>query len=87
MQPQAKLTNIIEGTIQLLSSAVHLYLLWIFFLFLPQGVKKFVAIAVGVVYPFISSLVAIATEELEDDTYWLTYWSCYGVLFLIIEVT
>ena len=84
---QAKLTNIIEGTIQLLSSAVHLYLLWIFFLFLPKEVKKFVAIAVGVVYPFISSVVAIATEELEDDTYWLTYWSCYGVLFLFIEVT
>ncbi|OEU16043.1 hypothetical protein FRACYDRAFT_144853, partial [Fragilariopsis cylindrus CCMP1102] len=38
------------------------------------------------IYPAVSSIVAATTEEIADDTYWLTYWSCYGCLFLIMDV-
>ena len=30
---------------------------------------------IGTVYPFVCSVTATATEEIEDDTYWLTYWA------------
>ena len=42
--------------------------------------------AIGTVYPEVSSIVAASTEEVADDTYWLTYWSVYGCLFLIMEL-
>ena len=44
-----------------------------------------VAILVGTVYPFVCSVTAAATEEIDDDTYWLTYWAVYGCLFLIMD--
>lgn len=56
-------------------------------MFLPAGLKRIIAIAIGTVYPTICSISAVATEEIEDDTYWLTYWSVYGCLFLIMDVT
>lgn len=87
MQPMlGKLDNAISYVYHLMVNAVHLWLLWFFFLFLPKGLKHMVAILVGTVYPLLSSVSASATEEVEDDTYWLTYWSVYGVLFLIMEV-
>ena len=55
-------------------------------MFLPAGLKRIIAILIGTVYPWVSSVTAAATDEVEDDTYWLTYWSCYGVLFLLMEV-
>ena len=56
-------------------------------MFLPVGFKRIVAISIGTIYPTICSITAVATEEIEDDTYWLTYWSVYGCLFLIMDVS
>lgn len=87
MRPfQAKMTNAISDILQLSVNVTHLYLVWIFFLFLPAGLKRIVAIAVGSVYPFFSSVNAITTEEFEDDAYWLTYWACYGILFILMDL-
>lgn len=72
---QEKMSNFIAATIQLLTNAAHLYFVWIIFMFLPAGVKRICAIAIGTVYPFVCSVTATATEEIEDDTYWLTYWA------------
>ena len=36
---------------QALSNVTHLYLVWIVFMFLPAGVKRVIAIAIGTVYP------------------------------------
>lgn len=81
------MNNFIIYLQQMLSNAFHLYLVWIIFMFLPAGLKRIVAIAIGTVYPTICSITAVATEEIEDDTYWLTYWSVYGCLFLIMDVS
>ena len=70
----------------LLINAGHLWFLWIIFFFLPRGLKRIVAIFVGTAYPFLSSMAAAATEDIDDDTYWLTYWSVYGVLFLLMDI-
>ena len=85
-QGLGKFDNAISYMYHLMVNAVHLWLLWIFFMFLPKGLKHLVAILVGTVYPLLSSVSAAATEEIEDDTYWLTYWSVYGVLFLIMQI-
>lgn len=55
-------------------------------MFLPASFKRIVAVCIGTIYPEISSIVAASTEEVADDTYWLTYWSVYGCLFLIMEI-
>lgn len=82
----AKMTNFITQLYQLMVNAVHLWLLWIIFLFLPAGLKKLIAVLIGTVYPLVSSVAAASTEQVEDDTYWLTYWSVYGCLFLVMEL-
>lgn len=83
---QREMSNMIVYIQQALSNLVHLYLVWIIFMFLPAGLKRIIAVAVGTVYPFICSVTAAATEEIEDDTYWLTYWSVYGCLFLFMDL-
>mmetsp|Transcript_16557 Transcript_16557/g.35975 ORF Transcript_16557/g.35975 Transcript_16557/m.35975 type:complete len:378 (+) Transcript_16557:135-1268(+) len=83
---QRRMSDYILYIYQTLANATHLYFLWFFFMLLPAGSKRTVAIATGTVYPFISSVAAAATDEMEDDTYWLTYWSVYGCLFLIMDL-
>jgi hypothetical protein len=82
----AKMNNMITAAYQTLINAMHLWFLWFIFLFLPVGLKRLIAVLIGTVYPLVSSIAAAATEEVEDDTYWLTYWSCYGCLFIIMQV-
>ncbi|EJK68541.1 hypothetical protein THAOC_10268 [Thalassiosira oceanica] len=78
-----RMSNFIAATIQLLTNAAHLYFVWIIFMFLPAGVKRICAIAIGTVYPFVCSVTATATEEIEDDTYWLTYWAGLQELLIL----
>lgn len=81
-----RMTNWISYLYQTMINAVHLWLVWFIFVFLPPGLKRIVAVAIGTVYPWVSSVAAAATEEVEDDTQWLTYWSCYGTLFLVMDL-
>ena len=82
----AKMNNMIAAVYQTMVNAAHLWLIWIIFMFLPVTLKRTIAVAVGTVYPLVSSIAAASTEEVADDTYWLTYWSVYGCLFLIMEI-
>mmetsp|Transcript_21822 Transcript_21822/g.52761 ORF Transcript_21822/g.52761 Transcript_21822/m.52761 type:complete len:386 (+) Transcript_21822:130-1287(+) len=72
--------------VQAVANALHIYLVWMFFMILPAGSKRFIAIALGTVYPSLSSITATASDEMEDVTYWLTYWSAYGCLFVIMDI-
>mmetsp|Transcript_15140 Transcript_15140/g.27037 ORF Transcript_15140/g.27037 Transcript_15140/m.27037 type:complete len:382 (-) Transcript_15140:87-1232(-) len=83
---QQKMNNFIIYIYQTFANAIHIYLVGITFMLLPAGLKRIVAIALGTVYPFVCSVMAVATEEIEDDTYWLTYWSVYGCLFLLMDL-
>ena len=79
------LDNLISYVYHAMVNAVHLWFLWIIFMFLPKGLKRAVTVLVGTVYPTLSSISAAATEDIDDDTYWLTYWSVYGTLFIIMD--
>jgi len=43
-------------------------------------------IGIGVVFPIASSICAIVTPDTSDDTVWLTYWSAFGTLFLVVDL-
>ena len=82
----SKMTSFISGLVMTVVNASHLWFLWVFFVILPKGLKRFVCIAVGTVFPLMASVTAVSTEDKADDTFWLTYWSCYGLLFLAMDV-
>lgn len=82
----AKMTNFISYLYQTMINAAHLWVVWIIFLFLPKGLKRIISVCLGTVYPLVCSITAAATEDIEDDTYWLTYWAVYGCLFLLMDI-
>ena len=62
-----------------------------FYLFISMYINfthrfPYSAIAVGTIYPTMCSITASANDELDDIEYWLTYWSVYGCLFLIMDL-
>jgi len=65
---QRKMSENIIIMYQTLANATHLYFLWIFFMILPAGSKRAIAIVVGTVYPCVSSITATATDDIDDDT-------------------
>jgi hypothetical protein len=71
---------------QSVANALHIYLVWLFFMILPTESKRVVAITIGTVYPVLSSITATAGNRIEDITYWLTYWAAYGCLFVIMDL-
>lgn len=52
---------------------------------MPGGLKRFVVVATGTLFPLMASTVCVATEDEVEETFWLTYWSCFGILFLIMD--
>lgn len=82
-----RLNTFVSGFIMTVINASHLWFLWAFFVILPKDLKRFVTIAVGTVYPLLASVTAVSTPEKTDDTFWLTYWTCYGLLFLFMDWT
>jgi len=66
-------------------NASHMWLIWAAFEFLDPSWKRAVWIGIGVIYPLGASLIAVTTPEGSDDTFWLTYWSCFNIQFLIID--
>ncbi|CAB9506424.1 receptor accessory protein [Seminavis robusta] len=82
-----KMGTWISGLVMTIINASHLWALWAFFIILPKGLKRFVTIAIGTAFPLLASITAVTTDDKTDDTFWLTYWSCYSLLFLIMDWT
>mmetsp|Transcript_42196 Transcript_42196/g.132144 ORF Transcript_42196/g.132144 Transcript_42196/m.132144 type:complete len:310 (+) Transcript_42196:211-1140(+) len=78
---EGKLTALVLTAV----NAGHIYMIWFAFMMMEEEAKRFIVIAAGTVYPLIASLVAVATPKGSDDTFWLTYWSCHGILFLAMD--
>eukprot|EP00586_Coscinodiscus_wailesii_P015708 CAMPEP_0172498272 /NCGR_PEP_ID=MMETSP1066-20121228/111466_1 /TAXON_ID=671091 /ORGANISM="Coscinodiscus wailesii, Strain CCMP2513" /LENGTH=323 /DNA_ID=CAMNT_0013271489 /DNA_START=178 /DNA_END=1149 /DNA_ORIENTATION=- len=76
----------LQNLVMMMINLTHLWVLWFVFVLLPAPLKRFATVSVGVVYPFCASVVAATTPTGMDDTFWLTYWSCYGVLFFSMDI-
>ena len=62
------------------------YMWWfaVVFLALPNVIKRLAVVFTGTVFPIIGTVMAVATMKDGDDMRWLTYWSCFSLLFLIM---
>lgn len=86
IQPMVQKTEgLINKIILAVTNAAHLGFVWIAFVFLPQGLKRTIWILLATLYPMGSSIVSVTTPDGADDTFWLTYWSCFGILFLLVD--
>ena len=81
----AKLEGWITMIVMAFINSAHLWLLWAVFVILPAFLKRFMTVTFGTIFPVMASIVAVTTKETDDDTYWLTYWSCYGITFLLMD--
>eukprot|EP00560_Eucampia_antarctica_P006070 CAMPEP_0197824882 /NCGR_PEP_ID=MMETSP1437-20131217/2084_1 /TAXON_ID=49252 ORGANISM="Eucampia antarctica, Strain CCMP1452" /NCGR_SAMPLE_ID=MMETSP1437 /ASSEMBLY_ACC=CAM_ASM_001096 /LENGTH=347 /DNA_ID=CAMNT_0043424687 /DNA_START=140 /DNA_END=1183 /DNA_ORIENTATION=- len=84
-----KIKESTEGYIQLLLAVVngtYLWVVWMTFMTLPEEARRFAVIAVGTIYPLAASVIAVTTQGTgEDDAFWLTYWSCFNILFILMD--
>lgn len=46
------------------------------------GASGAIVCVIGTVYPTIQSVLALETEEIDDDKQWLTYWMVFSVFSL-----
>mmetsp|Transcript_12466 Transcript_12466/g.15797 ORF Transcript_12466/g.15797 Transcript_12466/m.15797 type:complete len:342 (-) Transcript_12466:535-1560(-) len=75
----------INKIISMVTNATHLLFVWFAFALLPAALKRAIWIILATLYPMGSSIISVTTPEVADDTFWLTYWSCFGCLFIIID--
>ena len=83
----------VEGWIALILAAVntgYLSFVWFLFMTFPEEQRRFFVVALGTVYPMAASTMAITTKDTEKseahgETFWLTYWSCFSLLFLAMD--
>jgi len=84
-----KLKSKLEGWVGVIATAVntsYLWIIWASFVTLPEEARRFVMVVTGTVYPIIASTVAVTTKsDVSDDTYWLTYWPCFNLLFVTMD--
>ena len=72
--------------LMLIVNMAHLWFLWMTFMSLDEEARRFIVVAVGTVYPIIASTVACTTNtDKHDDSFWLTYWACFSILFIMMD--
>ena len=64
--------------------------LWFVFMTFPEEQRRFITVALGTIYPTAASIVAVSQPADTmatgaDTTFWLTYWSSYSILFLLMD--
>jgi len=78
-----------EGWYSVIAAVIngsYMWIVWFTFMSLPEPARRFVVVAVGTVYPIVASTVAITTDSTGlDDTYWLTYWACFNIVFILMD--
>jgi len=64
----------------------YLSLIWFVFMTLDEEAKRFIVVAVGTVYPLAASIVSMSKNaNAYGITFWLTYWSCFSILFISMD--
>lgn len=84
-----KFKTIFEGYMGLLLTMVntsYIWIIWYALLYLPEGAKRFLVVALGTLYPICASIVSVSTTTTSlDDTLWLTYWTTFSLLFVFMD--
>lgn len=70
----------------LILNSGYLWIVWFTFLSMDEEARRFIVIAVGTLYPITASTIACtARTERRDESFWLTYWICFSILFLMMD--
>jgi len=81
--------NKMEGrmsVIMIFINSSYLWIMWFTFMTLDDEARRFIVIAVGTIYPIVASTVACTTRsDQKDDSFWLTYWTCFSILFIMMD--
>ena len=81
--------NKMEGrmsVIVIFINSSYLWIMWFTFMTLDDEARRFIVIAVGTIYPIVASTVACTTRsDQKDDSFWLTYWTCFSILFIMMD--
>ena len=88
--PMAKaIKHTVEGQLSIfmiVMNSGYLWMLWFTFLTFDEEARRFIVIAVGTLYPIAASTIACTSKNVKrDDTFWLTYWICFSILFLMMD--
>lgn len=88
-----------EGIVPVILTLVnggYIYFAWFIFMSLPEEEKRIIVVALGTVYPAVASLCAVIASDDSasgvnplknaiEETFWLTYWVCWTVLFVLMD--
>jgi hypothetical protein len=86
-----KINAMVQGWMGFILTAVntsYLTFAWWIFMIFPEPARRFFVVVIGTIYPLAASTVTLTTRENTgsvDDTFWLTYWCCFSVLFLSMD--
>lgn len=84
-----KVKTQVEGWIAFVLTVVntsYLWFAWFIFMSFPEEQRRFFVVAMGTIYPVAASVIALTTKtDGRDDSLWLTYWSCFSLLFLAMD--
>ena len=69
--------------IMVMVNSYHAWWMWFAFTRLPENERRFLTVALGTLYPATSSTIALSTNE--DVEFWLVYWVCYSLLFVVMD--
>eukprot|EP00547_Thalassionema_nitzschioides_P007795 CAMPEP_0194222776 /NCGR_PEP_ID=MMETSP0156-20130528/33740_1 /TAXON_ID=33649 /ORGANISM="Thalassionema nitzschioides, Strain L26-B" /LENGTH=359 /DNA_ID=CAMNT_0038953703 /DNA_START=63 /DNA_END=1142 /DNA_ORIENTATION=+ len=75
----------IQALILTAVNSSYLGLVWWIFMMMPEEARRFVTVVIGTVYPIIASVAALSHHEGNAETFWLTYWSCFSILFVAMD--
>lgn len=73
------------GLILVLINTGFIWYVWVIFLTLEEEARRFIVIASGTIYPICASIVTVSTKNHDETTFWLSYWSCFNLLFILMD--
>jgi hypothetical protein len=86
-----KLKTQLEGYMNMIMTMVntsYIWFMWYAFIRMPEDQRRFLVVCLGTVYPLVSSTVALSTTSTKKngtERYWLTYWSIYSIMFILMD--
>lgn len=68
-----------------LVNASYMWWFGMIFMALPVFLKRLAVIGTGTIFPMLGTIVAVAAPADKTNMRWLTYWSCFSLLFLVMS--
>ena len=71
---------------RILINISHIFAVWLICSWLNPEQVPLAVISLSTLYPLLASLVSLATTDKTDTSFWLIYWSFFGVFSLLLTI-